>query len=341
MPFVEGFVESNGGAIPRVATALSLRDHLGAMGVRTGFARNNYRVTPGLYCTGEPTKNSPVLVTANYKLSFDGLRKELNQIPAWILVVDTRGINVWCASGKGTFSAEEVAYQVQRAGLEKIVDHRKLILPQLCANGVALHILKELCGFRGQFGPIKASALVDFIESGTASETMRAVTFSFPERAILIPLEICMLWKQLAGACVIFFLISGISSEIYSLSLSLQRTVPLMLATLLAIFSGAVLTPLLLPWIPFRQFWLKGSLLGLITGLFYLIFIQQGLSGAEKTGALLWMISCSSYLAMNFTGSTVFTSLSGVKEEMNKGLLLQTIAAALALILWIAAPFLH
>ena len=50
-----------------------------------------------------------MLVTANYKLTFDQLRSSLDELDAWLLVVDTRGINVWCAAGKGTFCAEEVA----------------------------------------------------------------------------------------------------------------------------------------------------------------------------------------------------------------------------------------
>ena len=57
-----------------------------------------------------------MLVTANYKLSFDSLRFALATIDAWLLVTDTRGINVWCAAGKGTFSASEVCEVVRRSG---------------------------------------------------------------------------------------------------------------------------------------------------------------------------------------------------------------------------------
>ena len=63
----------------------------------------NYKVDPGLYAIGNPNERSPVLVTANYKMSFDNLREALPGRDAWILVLDTRGINVWCAAGKGTF----------------------------------------------------------------------------------------------------------------------------------------------------------------------------------------------------------------------------------------------
>lgn len=327
------------GEIPRVSTTLSKRDLLGTIGARTGFYRNNYKVTPGLYCTGEPDRNSPVLVTANYKLSFDTLRKELGSQSSWILVVDTRGINVWCAGGKGTFSAEEIAYQVKKSNLHEIVDHRHLILPQLCANGVALHKLKTLCGFRGQFGPIKATDLAEFLQTGCASEEMRSVTFDIKERAVLIPLEICMLWKQFLLITLFFFVLSTISKDFFSLDLALQRGTTLTLATVLGIFSGAVITPLFLPWIPARPFWIKGAIAGGVVMIFYSMVKPAALSTLDFIAIIFWVISCSSYLAMNFTGSTVYTSLSGVEKEMRTGLIFQAASAIFVIVLWLVSAF--
>ncbi len=278
-------------------------------------------------------------MTANYKLSFDALRRELSRTSAWILVVDTRGINVWCAAGKGTFSAEEVSYQVQNTKLDKVVSHRELILPQLSANGVAARSIKKLCGFRGKFGPILSSRLPEFLERGKADEKMQAVTFTVRERAVLIPLEICMLWKQLLVACTLFLALSTISPEIFSLQASLVRSTTLLTATFCAILSGAIATPLLLPWIPFRQFWLKGAVLGAIASVFFLFQLAPGPGLLEKTSLFLWITGCSSYLAMSFTGSTPFTSLSGVEKEMRRGLPFQIGSAALAVIFWVASPF--
>lgn len=325
--------------MPRVATTLSTRDLFGAIGARTGFGRNNYIVTPGLYCTGAASEKSPVLVTANYKLSFDALRKELSTVDAWILVVDTRGINVWCAGGKGTFSAEEIAYQVTNARLDKIVSHRELILPQLGANGANAGKLKKLCGFRGRFGPIRASMLPQYLKTGKADETMRSVTFTLRERAILIPLELCLLWKTLLILTLLFFVISGISPEIYSVKDAATRGTALLSATLVAVFTGAVLTPLLLPWVPFRQFWLKGLVLGIMGAGMFIVLGPQVSGLLESMALCLWIGCCSSYLAMNFTGSTPYTSLSGVEKEMRKGLLFQIVSAAFVLLLWVSSPF--
>ena len=98
---------------------------------RLGINRGKHRVNPGLYALGNPTADSPVFVTANYALSFDVLRSSLYGIDCFILVLDTKGINVWCAAGKGTFGTEELAYRIEVTSLNQVVKHRKLILPQL------------------------------------------------------------------------------------------------------------------------------------------------------------------------------------------------------------------
>ncbi len=272
-------------------------------------------------------------------MSFDALRKELTGISVWVLVVDTRGINVWCAAGKKTFTAEEIAYQVRSAQLDKIVSHRQLILPQLSANGVAAHDLKKLCGFKGRFGPILASNLPEFLTTGKDDETMRTVTFSLKERFVLIPVELCSLWKKLLLAFILFFILSGISPDYFSLAASLDRGTILLLATLTAITSGAAITPLLLPWLPFRQFWLKGTIMGGLAALLFLFVGKPVGDGLEQLALFLWITACSAFLAMNFTGSTPFTSLSGVEKEMRRGLPLQLGATVLALLLWVVAPF--
>ena len=296
---------------------------------------------PGLYCIGSPTSDAPVLVTANYKLTLDSLRKELGGLNLWILVADTRGINVWCAGGKGTFSAEEIGFQVERAKVKEVVKHRELLLPQLGANGVNGQALKKICGFRGKFGPIRAADIPGYLASGTASEQMRSVSFSLGERAALIPLELCIVWKPLLIASLIFFILSGISPSFFSFSAALHRSVSLVMATCSAILLGAAGVPLLLPWIFPRRFWLKGMLLGLLGGGLVLGLSGLGNGLVEKSALLLWMGACSSYLAMNFTGSTPYTSLSGVSQEMTRGLAVQLTASGLSAVLWIVGGFLN
>ena len=47
----------------------------------------------------------------------------------------------------------------------------------------------------------------------------------------------------------------------------------------------------------------------------------------------------SSYLAMNFTGSTPFTSPSGVEKEMRRAIPIQAAAAVAAVAAWIGSAF--
>ena len=90
-----------------------------------------HRVEPGLYSLGNPMPESPVFVTANYTFSFDALRSSLKGIDGYILVLDTQGVNVWCAAGKGTFGTDELVFRITATRLHEVVKHRVVILPQL------------------------------------------------------------------------------------------------------------------------------------------------------------------------------------------------------------------
>jgi hypothetical protein len=79
--------------------------------------------------------------------------------------------------------------------------------------------------------------------------------------------------------------------------------------------------------------------MGGVVALLFLLAGEPAVSGIEKLALFLWITGCSAFLAMNFTGSTPFTSLSGVKKEMRSGLPLQIGAAALALLCWVIGPF--
>ena len=324
-----------------MATTAGWPDRLGTAGARLGVIRRRYRVAPGLYAVGSPGPDSPVLVTANYKLSFDSLRFSLSGIDAWLLVADTRGINVWCAAGKGTFSAGEVSDLVRRSRLAEVVRHRRLVLPQLAAPGVTAREVTRDCGFSVRFGPVRATDLPAWLErDGQGDEAMREVTFTLAERAVLIPVELYLLARPLLGLVVLALCLSGLGPGVFSPAAAVQRGVLLLGATGLGILAGAVLVPLLLPWLPARQFWLKGVYTGLAVAALARPLVATGVSGVEQAALTLWAVAVSSYLAMNFTGSTPFTSLSGVEREMRRGLPVQLLAVGAAAVLWVVAPFL-
>lgn len=301
----------------KTSSSWKFNDYWGAAFVRMSIGRNSYRVEPGLYQLGEPDKKSDVLVSANYKLSFDILRKNLVGMNAWILVLDTKGINVWCAAGKGTFGTDELIKQIQQSNLHEVVNHRRLIVPQLGAPGIAAFRIKESTGFNVKYGPVLAKDIKSFISaSHKASESMRTVLFNFKDRLILAPVEIANSLKYLVLFILFFIIISGLNRDGYSLSLALEHGLISSMIILTAYISGAFLTPILLPWLPSRYFAAKGMVASgiMFIGLIILnVFEGHAFSLA---GWLLLSLAISSFLAMNFTGATTYTSLSGVKKEM-------------------------
>ena len=204
-----GNVQISGTLVPLVSTELVFQDFLGAIRVRWGIRRNDYRVSPGLYAVGSPDSSSDVFVTSNYKLTFDHVRKNLAGLNSWILVLDTKGVNVWCAAGKGTFGTKELVKRIQLVSLDKVVNHKRLILPQLGATGVAAHIVKEETGFSVHYGPIRAADIKNFISNGyRATREMRKVTFRFADRIKLIPNDFMYGKFYLLGAFALVFIIS-------------------------------------------------------------------------------------------------------------------------------------
>jgi hypothetical protein len=281
-----------------------------------------------------------VLVTANYKLTFDSLRKELGGIDAWILAADTRGINVWCAAGKGLFSTEEVVRRVLKSRLAEVVSHREIILPQLSATGVAAHKVRKGCGFSVLYGPVRAADIPAFLRAGNAAdEGMRTVTFTLRERAVLVPVEILLLKKALAVTLLATLAISGIGPGWFLPDAALARGVPAVCATLTGILAGAVAVPLLLPRLPCREFWIGGALAGILAGVVNAWLFNGRLRIWESPALVIWTGAVGSYLAMNFTGSTPFTSPSGVEKEMRRAIPVQAACGVLAIAAWLAAPF--
>jgi hypothetical protein len=294
-----------------------MADRLGRWRVRWAVGRGRYRVSPGIHMVGTPEHSSPVLVSANYKLSFDALRSELQGIDAWILVLDTDGVNVWCAAGKGTFSTEELVRQVETTGLAEVVTHRKLVVPQLGGPGVSAHEVRRLCGFKVVYGPVRARDIPAFLESGMrATDDMRRVTFTLGERVEMVGVEIVGTLKWIVPIVVIMVLLAGGESILDRVNAGMLSALPI-LAGLLA---GVVFVPVLLPWIPGRAFSLKGAILGAVA-VGAALALSPGAHSAAVTAQLLLVGTVvASFFAMQFTGATTFTSPSGVEWEMRRAL---------------------
>jgi len=282
-----------------------------------------YVVDPGLYAVGEPGPDADVFVSANYKLSFDMLRRALAGMDAWVLVLDTKGINVWCAAGKGTFGTEELVRRITAAGLEKIVRHRFIIVPQLGAPGISASDVRKRTGFQVRFGPVDVRDIPAYVQAGCRkTEAMRLVRFPLPARMALTPMEINPAMKKylwFAGAVLLLF---GLQPEGVLFASAWRGGLPFLLLGLLAVFTGAFATPVLLPFVPFRSFALKGLVMGYAAMAAAAPFFGPAMRGSGFLLAAAWILfpAISSYIALQFTGATTFTGMTGVRKELRIGI---------------------
>lgn len=329
-PVQDAFVrrQSAFAEIQPTTSTLTMANHWDHWLARWGYRRMAHRVQPGLYALGRPDETSPVLVTANYTLSFDAVRSALAGHDAYILVLDTQGVNVWCAAGKGTFSTRELVRRIEATGLGHVVRHRRLILPQLGAPGVAAHEVRRRSGFRVEYGPVRASDLPRYLNTGQATPEMRRVRFAFWDRLVLAPMELVQTFVPMLLAALVLYFALGVWGAVGAVA---------------AVFAGAVVFPLLLPWLPGREFSVKGFALGGTVALAVALGAWQGSASwamAPRLGRVLALLSAIpavvAYLALNFTGATPLTSPTGVAREMRRYIRPMAILAGLGLIFVIA-----
>jgi hypothetical protein len=313
--------------ITGIITSQQRNDHLLA---RMGYRRMQHRVEPGLYSLGRPVPSSPVLVSSNYSLSFDLLRGSVKGLDCFILVLDTDGVNVWCAAGKGTFGTEELISRIGSTDLASVVSHRRVIVPQLGAPGIVAHEVEQRSGFTVVYGPVRAADLPRFLQEGKATPEMRRVDFPLKDRAVLIPVELVYATPMMLISALILFLVGG--------------AVPA-LAAVVAVLTGTVLFPLLLPFLPTKDFSSKGLLLGVVAALPFSLYYAA--SAAPSVGGLLGLVipplliaPIVGYMALNFTGCSTYTSRTGVKKEIFRWIpvmAIMMVAGTLAAVLAAAA----
>jgi len=327
-----GWHQAETGSVAQLSGELEFSDILGSWKARWGIGRMSYIVPPGLYALGMPDENSPVVVTANYKMSYDLVRNALAGRNIWMLVLETYGINVWCAAGKGTFGTGELVRRIERVRLKEVVTHRQLLLPIMGAAGVKALEVKKRSGFGCIFSTLRIADLPAYLDAGMkAAPFMKELTFGFYDRLVLTPMEVVGACKSLLYVGIPLALMIACAGGAFSP----VRLVAMICLFVLAILAGAVVTPLLLPYLPGRMFSLKGALAGLLSGIFPLtaVYERKIFSFREMVALILILVTVSSFYAMNFTGSTPFTSPSGVRREMRRSVPLMATGFAIVLLL--------
>ena len=327
----------------RVDSRWMSADRRGAIRCRLSRSRS-HSVAPGLYALGRPGQDSQVVVTANYKLTFDILRKDLEGIDCWILVLETRGIDVWSAAADGTFGTEELVARIAKARLTEVVRHRELTLPRLGARGVSALLVQKQTGFHVRYGPVRSKDLPTYLVSGQATREMRRVRFGTLDRLILVPVELTRSLKLFLVFALVAILYAGLTPGGVELQKAWVGVWPLFALGMGAVLAGSVLVPLLLPWVPPRAFTAKGWLLGaLVNGaLLHGTAFGQGMDPFLLAACWLFFPASAGYFALSFAGATTFTNPSGVRRDIRRSLpffiaaaVLTTAAAVLSkLILW-------
>lgn len=234
------------------------------------------------------------------------------------------------------------AYRVQRSGADRGppgIDSAATVRAR-----VAAHLVKKRSGFKVIYGPIKSTDLPLFLDAGLkATPEMRLKTFNIRERTVLIPVELVSTLKWVLIMLPLFFFVGGLGGQAGFLSGALHYGLFAIIALLSAVIAGAVLTPILLPWLPGRAFSLKGMAMGLITAVILTALRPENFSDWQgRIETLAWFLlipAIAAYLAMNFTGASTYTSLSGVKKEMKWAVPLEIAAGAAGLFLWLGSLF--
>ncbi len=144
----------------------------------------------GLIRIGNPDRDSPVFLTGNFDLTVRRVRRALRGMHCYLLVAPSGGINVWCAAAGGYLTANEVVSVIKTSHLSELVDHRRLVLPQLAATGVERKMVEQRTGWRVVFGPVRAQDIPAYVANHfKKTPGMRKVRFELPDR-----LEMAVAW---------------------------------------------------------------------------------------------------------------------------------------------------
>lgn len=158
----------------------------------TAFRLFPWPTRTGVRTIGNPASDSPVILTCNFALTVAVVERALRGLDAWLLVANSRGINVWCAAGGGHLTTHDAVSALKTTGISERVAHRRVILPQLAAVGIEADHVQERAGWQVIWGPVDARHLPAFLNlNGEEDAHIRQVAFGLPAR-----LEMAVMWAM-------------------------------------------------------------------------------------------------------------------------------------------------
>ena len=290
-------------------------------------------IAPGLYRAGSPTEESPVVVTANYELTYYTVMRALakDNLDAWVLVCDTNGINVWCAARGIHFLTNDVVEMIHLTQLEKVVNHKEIILPQLAAAGMDTKEIRQRTGFRSRYGPVRIQDLSKWLELEKPKpkpREMATVTFNLRERmeqtVAHIPFLLAVLLGRPLGIILGSVFIINMIFTLFIQSLSLQvlsisfSIVMLIIEILIALYGTAFVLGLVFPILPSKgnSFYRRG--LGLAAITLPVAVVLMYILGAHWTEYIVWLVAqfvMAVSLTMDWSGMTSVSDPKVIERE--------------------------
>ncbi|MCJ7653828.1 MAG: acetyl-CoA decarbonylase/synthase complex subunit gamma [Dehalococcoidia bacterium] len=119
-----------------------------------------------VYEIGEPSDESPVLITSNWALTYFIVASEIegSKVPSWLCVKDTEGLGVLTGWAAGKFSGDSIGPFIKKTGIEDKVKHKKLIIPGKVAR-IRGELEEALPGWEIIVGPREASEIPAYLPS--------------------------------------------------------------------------------------------------------------------------------------------------------------------------------
>ncbi|MFX1258325.1 MAG: hypothetical protein ACFFAN_10720, partial [Promethearchaeota archaeon] len=276
-------------------------------------------IEPGIYQSGKPTKTSPIIVTANYEYTYIKVMRDLKGIDAWVLCVDSNGINVWCAARGNDFGNEQLLEAVEATGIQRFIEKRTLILPQLSAGGVAVPQLPKKSKkfpFNIIFGPIWSKDLKQFLQERPIrkSDTMKLAKFSTTHRFRAGITHTTFLFRKIfllpiVGLMILFLILSTSLNWFNKISWIGELCLWIVITNFLIAF--------LFPISKFtRKFIFKGIFFGLIN-----IIVLGGLTWILHQSILYILLNLCFFFwiaffsTMSFSGYTMSTNPREIQAE--------------------------
>ncbi len=304
--------------ISPLPVSLGLAGYLKALVAWLFLFTRTFAVRPGIYYLGDYAPDAPLLVTGNFYLTLFSLVRQLNDRSVRLLVIDTEGINVWCSSGKGKFSAREIIDKARACSLLTEDKKLELVLPKLSLAGVKLSELKE-AGVKAVIGPLRAEDIPEYLDSDKLKNCLQdRVRFDFKQR----------LFTAVPTAVQFFYNFLGI----YVITFGWLDQSIVWITTALA-FSY----PLLFPYLPGKLFATKGISLSVAAWIPVMVFllIYRELSISFILFQSAFIAATSILVGLGYTGNSPISNYTLVRREIAKFLPVVVGLYVLALVIYI------